>query len=219
MMCTRGTPAMHAAAACCTFESMSGAKPALSSRSSLLSSATSICRISWPRYTRPSCGRDVDQLDGLQLFRNRHRDAVGIHPIRLAVAVESQRRNDRYDALREQRLQELGVDALDLAREQMVHALNDAERVGDDHVRGGGAQIVGRQAFENLVSQAVGGRQRQLERRRIRDAGAVEIRGGDRAALRRAFGSAPTRRERARSGCSATRAAPRPATASRSCRS
>ena len=124
-------------------------------------------------------GRDVDQLDRLQLFRDGHGDAVRIHPIRLAVPVESQRRNDRYDTLREQRLKELGIDALDLAREQMVDTLDDAERVGDDHVRGGRAQIVGRQAFENLVSQAVGGRQRQLERRCIGDASAVEIRGVD----------------------------------------
>ena len=31
MTCTRGTPAWQAAAACCAFESISGAKPALSS--------------------------------------------------------------------------------------------------------------------------------------------------------------------------------------------
>ena len=41
-------------------------------------------------------------------------------------------------------------------------------------------------AFENLVGQPVGGRQRQVERGRIGDAGAVEIRSVDLAFARRA---------------------------------
>ena len=114
------------------------------------------------------------------------RHAVGIHAIGLAVAVEAERRDDRHDALREQRLEQLGVDALDLAGEQMVHALDDAHGMGDDDVRVGGAEVVGRKTFENFVRQPVGGGQRELERRGVGDAGAVEIGGLDAAAPRRA---------------------------------
>ena len=67
------------------------------------------------------------------------------------------------------------VHALDLAGEQMVHALNDAHRMGDDDVRAGGAQVVGRKAFENFVRQPVRGGERELERGGVGDAGAVEI--------------------------------------------
>ena len=45
----------------------------------------------------------------------------------LAVAVEAERRDDRDDALREQRLQQLAVDPLDLAGEQLIDALDDAD--------------------------------------------------------------------------------------------
>ena len=119
---------------------------------------------------------DEDQLDRLELFRNRHGDAVGVDPIGLAVAIEPERRNDRHNALGQQRIQEFGVDAFDLAGEEMVHALEDADGMGDDHVRVGGAQVVGRQPLEDLVRQAVGGGQGQIERGRIGDAGAVQVR-------------------------------------------
>ena len=137
--------------------------------------------------------RDEDQLDGLQLLGHRHGDAVGVHAIGLAVAVEAERRDDRHDPLREQRLQQLGIDALDLAGEQMVHALEDAHGMGDDHVRAGGAQVVRREPFENLVGQPGGRGERQVERRRVGDAGAVEIRGRDMALVgeRRICSAAP----------------------------
>ena len=111
---------------------------------------------------------------------------VGVDAIGLAVAVEPERRDDRHDALREQRLQQLDVDALDLAGEQMVDALDDAHRMRGDHVGAGGAQVVGREPFENLVREPVGGGERELERRRVGDARAVEIGGRRRAARRRA---------------------------------
>ena len=122
---------------------------------------------------------DEDQFDGLQLFGHCDCDAVRVHAIGLAVAVEPERWNDRYDALREQRLEQLHVDALDLAGEEMVHALDDAHRMSGDRVRAGAAQVVGGETFQNLVGEPVGGGERELERRRIRDAGAVEVRGLD----------------------------------------
>ncbi len=72
---------------------------------------------------------DENQFDGLQRLRHRDCDAVGIYAIRLAVAVETERRDDRHNALREQRLEQFNIHALDLAGEQMIHALNDAHRM------------------------------------------------------------------------------------------
>ena len=126
---------------------------------------------------QPSLRGDENQLDGFQLLRDRDRHRVGVDAIGLPVTVEPERRDDRDDALRQQRLQELGIDALDLAGEEMIHALDHADGMRDDHVRAGGAQVVGRQTLENLVGQAVGGRQRQVERRCIGDAGPFEIGG------------------------------------------
>ena len=83
-----------------------------------------------PAVDQAVLGRDEDQLDGVQLFGDRQGHAVGVHAIGLAVAVEAERRDDRHDTLREQRLEQAGVDALDLPREQMVHSLDDAERDG-----------------------------------------------------------------------------------------
>ena len=67
-------------------------------------------------------------LIAFSCFGHRDRHAVGVHAVGLAVAVEAERRNDRHDALREQRLEQLDVHALDLAGEEMIHALNDAHR-------------------------------------------------------------------------------------------
>jgi hypothetical protein len=66
-------------------------------------------------------------------------DAVGVHAIRPAIAVETERWDDRHDALRKQRLEQVDVHALDLARKEMVDALNDAHRTRRDDVRAGGA--------------------------------------------------------------------------------
>ena len=111
-------------------ESISGAKPALSCCNELAQLGHEHLSNQLAAVDQAILRRDEDQLDGLQLFGHRHRDAVGVHAIGLAVAVEAERRDDRHDTLREQRLEQLGVDALDLAGEQMVDALNDAERDG-----------------------------------------------------------------------------------------
>ena len=46
-----------------------------------------------------------------------------------------------------------------------------------DHVRAGGAKVVRRQTLENLVGEAVGRGQRQVERRRIGDTRPFEVGG------------------------------------------
>src|SRR5207237_5916793 len=93
---------------------------------------------------------DVDQFDGAEALRHFQRDTVGVDAIGFAVAVETERRHDRNDALIPQRLQQLDIHALDLPREMMINALYDTHRVRDDGVGTGGAQVVGRKTREDL---------------------------------------------------------------------
>jgi hypothetical protein len=120
-------------------------------------------------------------------FGDRDGDAVGIDAIRFAVAVETEWRDDGHDALREERVEQFGVHALDLAGELMIHAADDAHRVRDDDVRAGGAEVVGRKTFENLVRQPVRGGERELERVRVRDARPVEVGSGNFLFVRKRF--------------------------------
>ena len=117
-------------------------------------------------------------------IRHCNADVIGIHPIRLAIPVETQRRQYRDDAIVQQFLADFYIHPLDLAGEQMVDAVQNAQRMGDQRVGTGSPQIVGREPFQDFVREPVGGRQRQLESRLVRDARPVEIGGGD-ALLRR----------------------------------
>ena len=118
---------------------------------------------------------DVNELDGLQRVRQRCRRRVGVHAVGLAVAVEAKRRDNRNDALGQQRLKQPHVDALDLPGKPHVHALDDARRVCDDSVGRRRPEIVGRQPLEDFVREPGGGRQGELERRRVRRAGAIQV--------------------------------------------
>ena len=130
-----------------------------------------------PRWIRPSWDVTKISLIALQLLGNRHGHAVGVDAIGLALAVEAERRDDGDDALRQKGLEQFHVDALHLPGELLVHALDDAHGMGDDHVRARGAQVVRREAFENLVRQPGCRRERQVQRRRVGDPCAIEIRG------------------------------------------
>ena len=109
-------------------------------------------------------GGDENELDRFQGFGHGDGHAIGIYAIGLAVAIKAKRRNDRNNSLREQRLQQFGIDAFDFAGKKMVDALNNAQRMRDDGVGAGGAQIVGGKAFENFVRQPVGRGERELQR-------------------------------------------------------
>src|SRR5581483_1141983 len=89
------------------------------------------------------------------------------------------RRHDGNDSLVQQRLEQVDVDALNLAGEQMVDALNDPQRMRDDGVGARGAKVVGGEALEDFVREPVGGVHRELQRVGVGDAGAVEVRGPD----------------------------------------
>jgi hypothetical protein len=73
-------------------------------------------------------------------------------------------------------LEQLGVDALDLAGEELVDAVDDANGMGSDDVGAGGAKVIRRQSLEDLVRQPVGGRQRQVEGDGVGDTRAVGVR-------------------------------------------
>jgi hypothetical protein len=121
-------------------------------------------------------GGDVNELHRLERLGHGDRHMVGVHAIRAALAIETQRRHHGNDTRVHQLLEQLHVHPLDLAGEQMVHAADDALGVRDDGVGAGRAQVVGRQPFENLVRQPVRGGQRELERLGVGHAGAVGVR-------------------------------------------
>ena len=64
--------------------------------------------------------------------------------------------------MREQRLQEVCIDAFDPAGMEVIHALDHADGTRHDHVGAGGAKVVRRQTLEDLVGEAVGRSQRQV---------------------------------------------------------
>ncbi len=123
-------------------------------------------------------GGDEHELGGLERLGGGQRDAIGIDAVGLAFAVEAQGGEDGDDALGEEPLEQLGVHALDLAGEKLVHPVQDAGGVGDDGVGAGGAEVVGGQALEDFVREPVGGGERELERGFVGDAGSVKVRGG-----------------------------------------
>ena len=63
----------------------------------------------------------------------------------------------------EQRLQQADVDALDPAGVLVIDAVQDAGRMSHHGVADGAAQVVGGQPFEDLVGDAVGGGEGELQ--------------------------------------------------------
>ena len=133
-------------------------------------SSTVICRTTPFGAADAALGGQVDELHGPQRLGHLDRDRVGVEAVRVALAVDAERRHDRDDVVFEQRLQQPHVDALDPAGELVIDAAEDAGRVGDDGVRAGAAQVVGRQPFEDFVRDAVGGGDGDLQRVAVGDA-------------------------------------------------
>jgi len=110
----RGTPALQAATAWSALESCSGAMSFVLCSARRIQDRDQQSAMTRPWTRIPSC---VVMKINLIAF-NASATATATrrnHAIRLAVAVESERRDDRHDALREQRLEQFGVHALDLA--------------------------------------------------------------------------------------------------------
>ena len=118
---------------------------------------------------------DEDELGRLERLGHFHGHAVGVDAEGAAVAVEAERRDDRDDALFQKLVEKFGVDPLDPAGEEPVDAADDAEGMRDDGVGVGGAQVVGGEALQHLVGDPVRGGERELERLRVGDAGAVGV--------------------------------------------
>ena len=99
-------------------------------------------------------GRQVDDLRRREFFTDLDRGRIGIYPICPALAVESQRRNDRDNSLVEQKAQGLDVHPFDPACELVVRSAKNSGRMGDDRVDVGCPQVHGGQTFHDLVGQA-----------------------------------------------------------------
>ena len=162
-------------------------------------------------------GGDVEELDRAQGPRHLERHRVGVEAVGPALAVEAQRGDDGHDAAPEQGLEQLDVHPLHAPGEEVVDAAQDAEGVGDDRVRGRGAQVGGGEALEDLVGQAVGGGEGEAERGRVGDPGALEVGRleapllGQRPDLDR-LGHFRTSRRVQRWSCHTERLSPKPAT-------
>ena len=111
----------------------------------------------------------------LQRVGDLHGHRVGIDAIGFAIAIETERRHDRNDSLVEEKLQAGGIDALDLAGVELVHAVEDARGKRDDGVRVDGAQVHGGEALHDLVRDARGRVQADGERVSVGDARAVGV--------------------------------------------
>ena len=119
-------------------------------------SATKICRTSWSWWISPSKRGDIYELGCAERLGDFDRHGIGVDAICFAVAIESQRRQDRNDPLAEQRLEHLHIDALDFAGKKMVLTVKNAERMRDQGIARCSAKIVGAETFQNFVSQPVG---------------------------------------------------------------
>ncbi len=73
------------------------------------------------------------------------------------------------------RAAEGNIDTFEPAGPLMIDPLEDAGGVGHEGVAAGAAQIVGGEAFQNLMRHPGGGGQRQLQRGSVGDAGAIEV--------------------------------------------
>lgn len=97
-----------------------------------------------------------EDLRCLQGERHLYRHRVGIHPVGPAIAIEAERGQHWDDSLLEQKLEALGIDALDPSGELLVHAPDDPLRVGGYRVDVSGAQIHAGESLEDLMGQPGG---------------------------------------------------------------
>jgi len=72
-------------------------------------------------------------------------------------------------------LKKLGIDTLDLPGKQLVDAMDDPQRVRNDGIRAGGAEVIGRKAFQDLVRETVCGVHGDLQGGSIGHAGTIEV--------------------------------------------
>src|SRR5262249_24134365 len=99
----------------------------------------------------------------------------GVQSIRMALAISPDRRNDWNNVVVEQSAEQPSIDALDAARELIIDAAQNAGRVSDEGVAIGPAQVGGRQSFQQLVRNAVGGRESQLKGGLVGNARPIEV--------------------------------------------
>ena len=117
----------------------------------------------------------INKFGRVERLGQFQRHGIGIDAIGPAVAIKPERRHHGNNALGQQSLKHFHVHPLDLAREKMVLAVNDAQRMSDQGVAGGGAKIACAETLQDLVRQPVRRSQGEFQCRRVRHAAAVQI--------------------------------------------
>ena len=85
---------------------------------------------------------DEHEFDGAECPRNLDGDGIGIQPVGVTIAVESERRNDGDNSFVEQVPEHFGIYLVNFAGVLLVDAFENAERDGFDGVGLRGAEIV-----------------------------------------------------------------------------
>ena len=106
-------------------------------------------------------------------------EQVGVDAEGFAVGTEADGRHDGHDLFFNQLTEEIAVNTLHFAGELLVDAFDDSEGQSADRIRGRTLQRVLREAFHEGVGNAGRGANREVERDRIGDTGAVGIGDGD----------------------------------------
>ena len=100
---------------------------------------------------------------------------VGIDPVGVPLAVETERRHHRDDSLVQQHVEAFHVDPFDPSGVTLIDAAEDAGRMRDDRVGIGCPQIDRSQPLENFVRQPHSRIDAHFERRLVGDARAVRV--------------------------------------------
>jgi len=129
-------------------------------------------------------GREVDDLGGVQRFGDFRGEKVRVYPQGFSIGTKGDGRDQRYDLLGDEFEDEILVDALDFAGEELVHATDDAEGQRAHGIGDHGLQGILREAFEDEVGDARAGANGEIERGCVGDAGAVVVGDGDAAKFR-----------------------------------
>ena len=121
----------------------------------------------------------VDDFERAERLGDFDGDGVGIHSEGTTFAIKTEGRHDGDDAVVEEELQRVGVDAFDFASVELVDSADDACGVGDDAVCVGGTEVDGGEPLHEFVQDVVGGFDGEAQGRIVCDACSVPTRDGD----------------------------------------
>ena len=133
---------------------------------------------------QPRERRQVNEFRRAEFRGELRGDRIAVRAERVPVAVAQNRRDERYDALREERFQQRRVDFFDFARELLVDAADDADLRRAHGVGDRAFQVGVREPFDDGLGNDAGRLAGDFHRSRVRRAFAVDV-GKFRALARR----------------------------------